>query len=363
MAARTLLDRLQQLSNVDVDDIDNDFIKSLPFKPHNQTSNQQIVCNAMLAPQNRDLFTSTVEEYGHQGWEAVFDRVAVQLVKKNLPYITGRVLLQSSPRHLNNASEIVAHCRRYASYFEEAGIPKDRYAIKLPFSGAAAVAARELSGEGIATLATAVFGLEQGVAASQAGCRFISPYFNEIAAYFDLALWPDVEDPALEHPMSARLIHILEAYTALYKKTGKDQPVMVIASHFNTSEVLAMAEMGCQHITVSRKNLETLINTPDTLPSVEKLKATHPYADLVTPERMKGLSATDPLAGESWNGKLADLETDYLADEGKNLDDAIQKDPIVKKRLNDAIRWFIEAEDTAKAAIEKEIELKKGGKV
>ncbi|KAL3480977.1 hypothetical protein BJX99DRAFT_272187 [Aspergillus californicus] len=359
MSNRSLLDRLQTLSNVDVDDIDNAFIRSLPFKPHNQTSNQQIVCNAMLADTNRQLFTDTVEKYGHQGWEAVFDRVAVQLVKQNLDHITGRVLLQASPRHIHNKDAIIDHCHRYATYFQEAGVSRDRFAIKIPFTGAAAVAAKTLNSEGIRTLATAVFGLDQGIAASQSGCLFISPYFNEIAAYFDLSLWPDVSDPALEHPMSARSIHILEAYTELYRETGKEQPIMVIASHFNPTEVMAMAELGCQHITVSRKNLEALMNTPDNLPPVETLKALHPYADLVTPERLKCLSRTDLLAPVGWDGQLASVSTDYLADGGKMLDRAIQADPIVAKRLDDAMRWFIEAEETAKAAIEGEIKTRK----
>ncbi|KAL5333607.1 hypothetical protein BJX70DRAFT_392034 [Aspergillus crustosus] len=354
MANRTLLDRLQSLCNVDVDDIDNAFISSLPFKPHNQTSNQQIVCNAMLAETNRDLFNDIVDKYGGQGWEA-----SVELVKKNLPHITGRVLLQTSPRHIHSSDAIIAHCHRYATYFEDAGVSRDRYAIKIPFTGAAAVASKELNGEGIRTLATAVFGLEQGIAAGQAGCLFISPYFNEIAAYFDLSLWPNSTDPALEHPMSARLIHILEAYTAMYKETGKDQPIMVIASQFNPAEVMAMAEIGCQHITVSRKNLEALINTPDNLPAVETLKAAHPYADLVTPERLKSLSRTDPLAGDEWDGVLASVKTDFLADGGKRLDEAIRADPIVAKRIDEAMKWFIEAEETAKAAIEGAIKARK----
>ncbi|KAL4861506.1 hypothetical protein BDV12DRAFT_207969 [Aspergillus spectabilis] len=359
MATRTLLDRLQALCNVDVDDIDNAFIASLPFKPHNQTSNQQIVCSAMLAEPNRQLFLDTVDKYGEKGWEEVFDRVAIQLVKKNLAHITGRVLLQVSPRHINNKDAILDHCHRYAQYFEEAGVSRDRFAIKIPFTGAAAVASKQLNAEGIRTLATSVFGLEQGIAAGQAGCLFISPYFNEIAAYFDSSLWPDVADPALEHPMSARLIHILEAYTALYKETGKEQPIMVIASHFNPAEVMAMAEIGCQHITVSRKNLEALINTPDDLPPVETLKAAHPYADLVTPDRLKGLSRTDPLAGVGWDGKLASVSTDYLADGGARLDQEIELDPIVTKRIHEAMRWFIEAEETAKAAIEGAIKARK----
>jgi transaldolase len=35
-----------------------------------------------------------------------------------------------------------------------------------------------LNAEGIRTLATGVFSLEQGIAASQSGCLFISPYYN-----------------------------------------------------------------------------------------------------------------------------------------------------------------------------------------
>jgi hypothetical protein len=36
MAGRTLLTRLDELCNVDVDDADIEFIKSLPFKPYNR---------------------------------------------------------------------------------------------------------------------------------------------------------------------------------------------------------------------------------------------------------------------------------------------------------------------------------------
>lgn len=42
----------------------------------------------------------------------------------------------------------------------------------------------------------------------------------------DAKLWPDVEDPALEHPMSARLVQILDTYQRLRKVTGKEQPLL-----------------------------------------------------------------------------------------------------------------------------------------
>lgn len=103
---------------------------------------------------------------------------AVALVARNVPFLSGRVLIQVSLRHLDDKAAIVAQCREYAASFAELGVPTDRYAIKLPFSGAAAAAARTLKDEGIATLATSVFCMEQAVAASQAGCVMISPYYN-----------------------------------------------------------------------------------------------------------------------------------------------------------------------------------------
>lgn len=42
----------------------------------------------------------------------------------------------------------------------------------------------------------------------------------------DRKQWPDVQDPALEHPMSPRIIQIRQVYDQLLKDTGKVQPLM-----------------------------------------------------------------------------------------------------------------------------------------
>jgi transaldolase len=88
------------------------------------------------------------------------------------------VLVQTSPRYLDDAEAIVKQCHKFAGYFKELGVPRDRYAIKIPFSGAGAIAAAKLNEEGIRILATSVFCLEQAIAASQSKCLLISPYFN-----------------------------------------------------------------------------------------------------------------------------------------------------------------------------------------
>lgn len=45
-----------------------------------------------------------------------------------------------------------------------------------------------------------------------------------------MELWPDVEDPATQHPMANRMIHIRQIYDKLEKETGKKQPHIKAAS-------------------------------------------------------------------------------------------------------------------------------------
>ncbi|KAM0254860.1 hypothetical protein ACHAQJ_006352 [Trichoderma viride] len=360
--ARSMLHRLEDLCNVDVDDADTELIKSIPFMPHNQTSNQAIITNALLA--DEPLLKDLVRQYGSQGWERVYDQAAVHLTARNIPLLSGRVLIQTSLRHISSSAGIIAHSRTLASLYAQAGVSRDRFAIKIPFSGPAAAAAKVLNAEGIRTLATGVFSLEQGIAASQSGCLFISPYYNEIAAHLDPSLRLTLEDPALEHPMSPRVIHILEAFAKAYRETGKAQPIMVIArlslhieqiSHFTPGEIMAMAELGCPHVTIPPHLIRTLLETPDELPLPTTKKAKLSYAEFATAQRLTKLSTIDPFAGPDWDGILADMQTDYVANDGEKLDEALRNDIVAGKRLKDAEVFFLEMENKAKDAIEKEI--------
>lgn len=56
--------------------------------------------------------------------------------------------------------------------------------------------------------------------------------FNRIEcpAHVDPSIWPDVEDVATQHPMSARMRHIRDTYDRLAKETGKTQPLIKAAS-------------------------------------------------------------------------------------------------------------------------------------
>ncbi|OBT68862.1 hypothetical protein VE03_02063 [Pseudogymnoascus sp. 23342-1-I1] len=352
----TWLEKLEEQLNVDVDSMDPTFAKSLPFKPHNQTSNQLLVNEQMSIPENKELFLKAVKERKDQGWEAILTRISVLLCAENIDNIQGRVLLQTSPFHAYDTDKVVEHARAYAREFESVGISKDRFCIKIPCTGPAMNAGPILLKDGIRTLGTSLFGLPQAIASSQAGCLYISPYYNEVRAHAELSLWPDVEDPATQHTMSARMVQILETYKRLYKETGKEQPMVKSASFISPKEAMAAGEMGCHHATISSDvltQLSKLTYDGSKQPGEGVPKPTHPYKNAgPTPTRLSKLAKTDPLAAANWDGKLASTDIDYLANNGAELEKAIEADPITKTRLFEALDLFKGGELRSKAAIE-----------
>ncbi|GME25685.1 aldolase [Neofusicoccum parvum] len=358
----TWIEKLEEWLNVDVDTMDPAFPGTLPIKPHNQTSNQLITSEHMLLPENQEMFLQAVRDYKDQGWQAVHSRVSAQLCAKNIGNLQGRVLLQTSPSYAYDTNKVVEHAREYARELEKVGIGKDRLCIKIPCTGPAMNAGPILLQDGIRTLGTSLFSLAQAIAASQAGCLYISPYYNEVKAHADPALWPNVADPALDHTMSARMIQMLETYKRLYKETGKEQPLVKAASFISPQEAMAAGEMGCHHATISPEVLTKLAALPydqSKQPGEGIPKSTgYPYANAPpTPTRLAKLSKIDPLAPAGWDGKLASTDIDYLANNGAELQKAIEADPETKKRLFEALELFKGGEMRSKAAIEEAMKL------
>ncbi|KAH8748899.1 hypothetical protein F5883DRAFT_633662 [Diaporthe sp. PMI_573] len=358
----SLLEALEAICNVNVDDVNPKTARSLPFKPHNrmnrssttsgqlvsdhlliditETSNQVICCDFMLRPENRESFIEKM----------------VQFCADNLQNITGRVLVQVSPANVYDKNTVLKQCHAYDRAFKDAGVSRDHYAIKISATGPAMVAANELNAEGIRILATSIFSLPQAIAASQAGCLFVS-------AYSDDSLMHKSDDPALTHPMAPRIVQILDTYAKLYRETGKEQPLIVMASNANIGEIIANAELGCQHITILSHHLKELAETPvdDGLIKRYPILGSHPakkqppyYANATTPERVKGHLQIDPLAGPDWNGELASTKVDWLADDGKALSEAMSADAAVVRKMADVMGAFGGADEKAKAAIEAE---------
>ena len=88
------------------------------------------------------------------------------------------MLVQTSPSAAYNEEKILEHAHRYDQEFQNLGIPRSRFCIKILATGPGLNAAKTLQQEGIQTLGTGIFSVEQAIACSQARCLFISPYYN-----------------------------------------------------------------------------------------------------------------------------------------------------------------------------------------
>ncbi|RBQ68808.1 hypothetical protein FVER14953_21004 [Fusarium verticillioides] len=351
MSKVTWLDKLQEQVKIDIDCMDPAEAKRfLPFEPHDQTSNQRLVYEQMISPENRELFFKTVEEGKDEGWEIILDRMSALLCAKNIENIQGRVLLQTSAFHAYDTRKVVAQARSYASEFEKLGISKDRICIKIPCTGPALNASPILLREGIRTLGTSLFSVSQAIAASQAEALSISPYYN---CEFLGIIPTEGSGPMLKTQLLIilchRIVQIQHIYQRLRQETGKTQPLLKPASFISAREAIAMAELGCDHATIPEDILLqlSLLDAEANPPpgSDSHMKTGSPSS------RVAHLANIDPLAGPGWPG-LPALDIDYLADNGAALTKAIAADTFTQRGLDTALEAFKANELQSRDAIE-----------
>ncbi|KAJ7064230.1 hypothetical protein C8F01DRAFT_1250480 [Mycena amicta] len=284
------------------------------------------------------------------------------LCADNFENLSGRVLVQVSPFQPYDTQKVLDHARRYVAALAKVGITKDRLCIKIPTTGPAMVAAAQLNKEGIRTLGTSLFAHIIMVRLQTRACREKEKY------------WPDLADPALEHPMIPRVLKIFEVYKCRAMETGQQQPLIKSASYLSVAEVLACAEIGVHHSTIPAGLLEKLRTLPATvasdpsvahiLPGIAKpADMAHAYSapavDRAPAPRLAHRLTTDPLTS-GFTGKLdGDVpyaqEVDYLADGGKKLDEAIEGDVESKGRLVQALTGFQNHELVIWEIIDKEM--------
>jgi transaldolase len=60
------------------------------------------------------------------------------------------------------------------------GLSTDRICIKIPATYEGLEACRILEAQGIKTLATTLFSVEQAILAHEVGCEYVAPYVNEL---------------------------------------------------------------------------------------------------------------------------------------------------------------------------------------
>lgn len=268
----TLLSQIQSLGViVDIDSMDPKAAESLSVSTtfHSMTSNQAIV-NGQLQVQWDANLEPLVSHYvqdaaidisTEDGILKVLNFVTILLASKVIPYLDkmGRVLVQTSPRTAYDKDATVAHARALVSVFGKRDISKDRVCIKIPATPEGILACKELEESGIRTLGTCLFSVPQAMAASQAGCLSISPYFNELRVHFPegASSYVEYSDPVWQHPMSPIIYSIIQAFKG--RQTGT---TVVPASIITLDEAVALARLRPHHLTISDRVLTLLAAAP-----------------------------------------------------------------------------------------------------
>ncbi|KAI0264613.1 hypothetical protein BC834DRAFT_881702 [Gloeopeniophorella convolvens] len=192
------------------------------------TSNQAIACFEALRPERSDVLDAAVHAAKAESAEVLdeehtavlaLDHFTVLLAKSVFPYVTGRVHAQTSPSAAYNTEKTIAHAKRLVAIFEKNGIAKDRVCIKIPATPESLIACQYLEKIGIRTLGTCLFSVSQAIAASQAKCLYIAPYFNELRVHFEPGVWKEYTDTARDHPMSQVIANIVRTYREIGSET------------------------------------------------------------------------------------------------------------------------------------------------
>lgn len=340
--AKSALEVVKDRLTLDIDQLDAEAAARYgPFC--DMTSNQALVAGVVAQDSNPDLVRRVVARAKLEktdpleAVEYALDLLIVHLAKEVLSHLSGRVHAQISPRFALSKENTLKHAHRLVSIFAREGIPAEQVCLKIPATGAGLSAAAELEREGIRTLATTLFSVDQAQAAAQAGCLYIAPYFNELSVHFEPETWVEYERPEREHPMSGTIRRIVEYYQTLDQQ-GQKRPLVMPASIVTSKEALALSTLGVDHMTVSVKVLQGL------------------SADMNEGDfRGKGLADGGGVGAVGMDGQEgsgdAKHQADWLANEGEALDENIRSDPSVSRRLEYAVNTFLQCETKVAAVL------------
>lgn len=329
--ANTLLSQIRALGViVDIDSMDPKAAQSLSVSTtfHSMTSNQAIVNGQLRVQWDADLEplvsqyvqNAAIDISTEDGILKVLNLVTVLLASKVIPYLdkAGRVLAQTSPRTAYDKDATVAHAKALINVFGKHGISRDRVCIKIPVTPEGILACNELEESGIRTLGTCLFSIPQAMAASQAGCLSISPYFNELRVHFPegASSYIEYSDLVQQHPMSLIIYSIIQAFKERQTSTN-----VVPASIITLDEAVTLARLRPHHLTISDRVLALLAVAPGR--SDDELAA-------VT------LEVT---------GEKSMFDADYLSNNAAALQIALSNDAETSRKIKEALEIFDQKEE------------------
>jgi len=349
MSKANLLSYVRTQVTVDVDSMDPAVAArhtGVTEKFCDMTSNQAIVYSEAAKPERAELFKSACQKAHSTGLSIeeqishALDILTVLLAKEVFPYLTGRVHAQTSPSTAYNTEQTIAHAQKLVSIFEVYGIPRSRVCIKIPATAESIVACQYLEKSSINTLATCLFSVPQAVAASQAGCLYVAPYFNELRVHFEPSIWKEYQNTAKEHPMAPVIDSIVKVFKIIGSKT-----LVMPASIVTSTEAVALASLHPNHLTISGAVLDQLA-AAGTEKFLEDPKPHYPDVYLATP----------PASPDSSTEKEPPVyTTDFLANGADALRQALKADNEATRKLADALKIFNEMEQKTKDLIRKEL--------
>jgi transaldolase len=255
------LDALKQLTTVVADT--GDFLQLAQYRPKDATTNPSLILKAVQKPDYAPLLATCVAQFGHQGTDAVMDRLLVRFGCEILATIPGRVSTEVDARLSFNTHATVDRARRVMALYRAEGVEADRVLIKIAATWEGIQAAALLEREGVHTNLTLLFSFAQAVACADAGVRLISPFVGRIYDWYKKAAGPSWDEAAMAGANDPGVKSVRQIYQ-YYKRHGVATEVMG-ASFRNVGQIVALA--GCDLLTISPDLLAQLAASEAPVPA------------------------------------------------------------------------------------------------
>ncbi len=258
------LEQLKQFTVVVADT--SDFRTIQQYGARDATTNPSLVLKAAHKDEYAQLLRQCVADHAKEDTQSLADRLLVRFGQEILKVVPGRVSTETDARLSFDTQASITRAQRIVSFYEEAGVSRERVLIKVASTWEGIRAAEQLERQGIHCNLTLLFSFPQAVACADAGVTLISPFVGRIYDWYrkhENRDYAPEEDPGV---LSVRRIY------DYYKKYDYSTEVMG-ASFRSPGQVLALA--GCDLLTISPDLLGKLAESNERIERKLDPKAAH----------------------------------------------------------------------------------------
>jgi transaldolase len=254
MTNKSKLEQLKEMTTVVADT--GDFEAISQYSPEDATTNPSLILKAAQMPAYQNLVSQVIAAVAAENLSSeeqlalCMDKLAVGIGEKIVAVVPGRVSTEVDARLSFDTAGSISKARQLISFYEQAGIDKERVLIKMASTFEGIRAAELLEKEGINCNLTLLFNFSQAAAAADAGAYLISPFVGRILDWHKASTgrtdYSPAEDPGVQS--------VTQIYN-YYKQSGYNTVVMG-ASFRNIDEITELA--GCDRLTISPQLLQEL---------------------------------------------------------------------------------------------------------